>query len=402
MRPLLVPPLLLLLLAVTLAAQDSRPASVPTDVRARIQDRCQAELERVFAGSSFPGGSAALILPDGQLLTVTVGFASVEDKQKMRPADRMLSGSIGKTYVTAAAHHLIQKGKIRLDDKASSYFKHGDGEPDAWFMRLPNAGDFTLRQLLRHQSGLPRYVFKKQFFEDLLADDNKDKVWKPRELLSYVFDSEPLFPAGKGWAYSDTNFIVVGMILERASGMTFYEYVQKHFLAPHRLKDTLPSDQRRIPGLIQGYAGLMQRFGVPERVIGKDGKFVLNPQFEWCGGGFANTPADLARWARILYTGKAMEGPYLKTMLDTVPAARLGRGTRYGLGVMERETPAGRLLGHDGMFPGYSSTMGWFPEPRIAAAFQVNKDDSRAVMAPMYRVMTRLVKIAADELGRSP
>jgi D-alanyl-D-alanine carboxypeptidase len=200
MRPLLAPPLLLLLLPVTLAAQDSRPASVPTDVRARIQERCQAELERVFAGSSFPGGSAALILPDGQLLTLTVGLASVEDKQKMRPADRMLSGSIGKTYVTAAAHHLIQKEKIRLDDKASSYFKHGDAEPDAWFMRLPNAGEFTLRQLLRHQSGMPRYVFQKQFFEDLLADVNKDKVWKPEELLAYVFDTKPR-PGSPRWCH---------------------------------------------------------------------------------------------------------------------------------------------------------------------------------------------------------
>ena len=109
----------------------------------------------------------------------------------MRPADRMLSGSIGKTYVTAAAHHLVQAGKLSLDDKAAKFFADA-----GWFGRLPNAGEITLRHLLRHTTGIPRHVMDPRLWKTALAE--KDKVWKPEELLALVFDRPALFPAGKG------------------------------------------------------------------------------------------------------------------------------------------------------------------------------------------------------------
>jgi D-alanyl-D-alanine carboxypeptidase len=267
--------------------------------------------------------------------------------------------------VSAAALHLARAGKLDLDAKAATFL---DGED--WFARLPNAKDFTVRELLRHQSGLPRYVFEPAFWELALAE--KDKVWKPAELLSYVFDAEPLFAAGEGWSYSDTSYIVAGMVLEKVSGRRFYEYVEKELLQQHALADTVPSDSRRIPKLVQGHVVTARRLGVPARF--------------------------LARWARILYSGRAFEGEYLDDLLDAVPAEALGPGVRYGLGVMLRETELGPLLGHDGFMPGYLSSMGWFPDIEIAAAFQVNTDDATAIGATPYRVLVELAKIANDAL----
>ncbi|MFQ5506420.1 MAG: serine hydrolase domain-containing protein [Planctomycetota bacterium] len=381
-RCLLLPGVLLAVpLPLVFRQEESAPGT-------RILERCRAELEKVHARSDFPGGSAALALPDGTELTFTVGLASARDEVELSTKDRMLSGSIGKTYVAAAALHMIQAGELSLDDKAEKFFA------EEWFKRIPNAKDITLRQLLRHQSGIPRYVLVPGFWKVLLKD--KDKVWKPEELLSHVLDKPARFPAGKGWSYADTNFILVGMILERVSGSEIHDYIQQHFLEPHGLEDTIPSDRRELPGLVQGHVGMFRSLGVPERVL-EEGVFVFNPQFEWCGGGYLNTALDLARWARILYSGKAFDGEYLKTMLDAVPADGLGAGTKYGIGVIVRKTEAGTLLGHDGVFPGYQSTMGYFPGLGIAAAVQINRDGG--IRTPMHRMLVTFATIAKKELG---
>ena len=133
-----------------------------------------------------------------------------------------------------------------------------------------------------------------------------------------------------------------------------------------------------------------------------NGMFVFNPAMEWCGGGFASTSADLARWAKILFSGSAMEGDYLKIMTAT-PAdasALLGPGARYGLGVIIRETELGPALGHDGGFPGYSSTTAYFPQHQISAAFMYNTDGRTALPDRRpYQVMIELVQIAVQKLN---
>ncbi len=387
MLTLLLPLLPLVLLA---------PTDVDAATRARIEARCSTYLSELHAKGSFPGASAALVLPDGSVVAVAVGVADADDPDavKLRPSDRMLSGSIGKTYVSACALRLATAGELDLDAKAASFFT---GEDDAWFARLPNAADFTVRQLLRHESGLPRYVFVPAFLEIVASEP--DRVWQPRELLAYVEGAEPLFAAGEGWSYADTSYIVVGMILERVSGERFYDLARELLLEPLGLRDTIPSDRRELPGVVQGHVVDGRQLGLPERTI-EGGQFVFNPQFEWCGGGFANTPADLARWAHALYRGRAFAAEYLPLLTDAVPAPMLGPRTLYGLGVMVRESELGTWLGHDGFMPGYLSTMGCFPDHEIAAALQLNTDSSRALPERKDVVLVDLVKIARDELAR--
>lgn len=371
-------------------AQEHAARATPAS-RDRISKRCEVELHHLVS-ETLPGASAAIVLPDGSELTITAGFAWREEEREMLASDRLLSGSVGKTYVSAATLHLAQAGKISLEDSVGDHL--GDTE---WFSELPNGEDLTIHHLLNHSSGIPRYVFKPKFWEDLLED--RDKHWKPEELLAYVLGDKPLFPAGEGWAYSDTNFILVGMILEQASEQTFYEYVREHLLEPHDLEDTIPSDSRTIEGLAQGYVTSGKQFGLPDRVI-EDGLCVFNPQFEWCGGGFAGTPLDLARWAKVLYSGDAFDGPYLDQLLETVAADPLGPGKRYGMGVIVTPSGEGAILGHEGFMPGYLSVMGYFPELEIAVALQANGDDSRAVGKPLTSVLAGLATIVKEELAR--
>lgn len=384
-EPMKALPLLLALVAAPgLAGQDPEPEAL--DVEA-VRGRLQAELETLVGERGLPGASAAIVLPDGTVVAAAAGFASREDERALTPADRLLSGSVGKSYVAATALELVLDGRLELDAAVADFFEGVD-----WYPRLPNGGAFTVRQLLRHETGMDRYEMGAPFWEAALGAP--DRTWRPEELLEFVLDADPLFRAGEGWGYADTNYILLGMVLEQVLERPITEHVHERFLVPNGLADTVPSNARSIPGLVQGYAVSTRALGLPERVIGDDGLFVFNPQFEWCGGGYANTPTDLARWARLFYGGRLFEEPYLELLLDTKRAPGLGPGKAYGMGVIVSETELGPLHGHDGFMTGYLTCMGVFAEHDLAVAFQTNTDDVRAVGAPLHVVLTRLAKLA--------
>jgi D-alanyl-D-alanine carboxypeptidase len=125
------------------------------------------------------------------------------------------------------------------------------------------------------------------------------------EELSYLFDATPPFAAGQGWDYSDTNYIVLGMIMEGITGTKLYDEVERWFLKPLMLSGVVPTTSRRVPGLVPGYAGPKDPLGLPDEVM-TNGVFVINPQFEWTGGGYATSAGALAQWGHALYTAKAI------------------------------------------------------------------------------------------------
>ncbi len=365
-----------LLFASTVASGQS--AATKTDV-VELKKDLQQKLDAWHKAGSFPGATLGVVLPNGESFGLAVGYSDRTTKSLMKPDDRMLAGSTGKTFAAATALQLVKEGKIGLDDRIEKYLGK-----ERWFSRLPNARDITVRQLMNHTSGLVRYEFKEQFTKDLSAQP--DKTWKPVELISYVLDEKPPFAAGTSWEYSDTNYIVLGMIIEKVTGKRFYDVANKQFVRKFRLYNTVPQSGREISGLVQGYAGPNNPFGGKDEMI-SGGKFAINPQFEWTGGGWASTAEDLAKWAKLMYEGKAVNPSLLPAMLDGVSAPMLGRETRYGLGVIIRRTPAGVSYGHSGFFPGYLTDMMYFPDKKIAVAVQVNTSVGRALGRPLSAVL---------------
>jgi len=124
-----------------------------------------------------------------------------------------------------------------------------------------------------------------------------------------------------------------------------------------------------------------------------NGKFAINPQFEWTGGGYASTAHDLARWAKMIYEGKAFSPDLLPEVLEGVPAPMLGRETRYGLGAIIRKTQAGTSYGHSGFFPGYMTDMMYFPDKKFAVAVQVNSSVPKDIGRPLGRVLVEMADL---------
>jgi D-alanyl-D-alanine carboxypeptidase len=367
----------------------SQTASVSS--KTELKTALQSKLDEWHKAASFPGATLGVVFANGESFGLAVGFSDRETKTRMKPHDRMLAGSVGKTFAAATALQLIKEGKIGLDDKIEKYLGR---EP--WFSRLPNANDITVRQLMNHTSGLVRYEFKDEFTKDLTA--NPQKTWKPAELLSYLLDEKPPFAAGQGWDYSDTNYIVLGMIIEKVTGREFYDEANRRLLKPLKLNDTIPQDGPKLKGLVQGYAGPNNPFGGKDAMI-QNGKFTINPQFEWTGGGYVSTAQDLARWAKMIYEGKAFSPALLPQVLEGVSAPMLGRETKYGLGVIIRQTSAGTSYGHSGFFPGYITDMMYFPDQKVAVAVQVNTSVGRSLGKPPGRVLGEVMEVIKAHSG---
>ena len=354
-----------------------------------LAKKLQARFKELRQENEFPGVNIGLVLSDGQSLGVSVGYADLEAERPLKPADRMLAGSIGKTFVSAVTLRLVEEGALELDEKIERWLGR---EP--WFSRLPNGRDITLRMLMNHTSGITEHVTKPAFTRRILAEP--DKIWKPEELVAYSLDLPPLFEAGKGWAYADTNYILVGMVFERATGKTVYGEVTRRLLKPFKLKETSPADSRVLPGLVPGDTRLKSVFGFEGRTLLGDGRFVINPQMEWCGGGFVTTAEDLAKWAKALYAGKVLLPATRDELLQAVPA-KTGPGDQYGLGVMVRQTPWGVTYGHGGIFPGYLSEMQYFPDRKTAIAIQFNTDDMKKLKLRPRAYLEEVARVVFGE-----
>ncbi len=400
-------PLILLLLGSALtppnASSVASSSTGSTKARPSVDDpemsalnaSLQGRFKALHEAASFPGSTLGFVLPGGRSGSVSVGLADVEDKRPLKPTDRMLAGSIGKTYVSAVMLKLVQDGKVNLDTEVERWLGG-----NAWFPRLPNARDITLRMLMNHSSGIPEHVLNPDFIAAMKKDP--DRIWKPEELIAYILDAKPLFPAGKGWSYADTNYILVGMIFERVTKKTVYGEVERLILKPLRLDQTIPSDRRVLPGVITGYSMPNSPFGFEGRLI-VDGKFIINPQMEWTGGGFASTAEDLARWAKLLYEGKVLKKSAMDQMLKGLDANEgrgSGAGNKYGLAVQIRQSEWGVSYGHGGWFPGYRSEMEYFPQLRIAVAIQFNTDSGRALKKDLRAYIADAMRVIIGELEK--
>jgi D-alanyl-D-alanine carboxypeptidase len=361
----------ILFVGVFLLAPWNIVAQTPTtNSKLRLITMMQRRLDAARTQGQFPGAEVGFVYVDGEMPdgkprfasgSVVSGVADLNTNAPLKTSDRFLAGSIGKTFVATLTMMLVQDGKLNLDDKIGKWLSS-----ESWFSKLPNATDITLRMLLNHSSGIPNHADVDSFQKQLLKSGSRNIDYE--DLLAYVLNKKPLFAAGTGYNYADTNYILVGMIIEKATGKSLYDQISDRILKPFKLDRTIPSNGVTLPEVVNGYLE-----GKPVIV---NNKFMINPQWEWAGGGLASNAEDLARWASLLYGGDVLTPKSLEEMFASTAGED---GSAYGLGTMVTRSKLGRSYGHDGEFPGYLADMRYYPKYKIAIAVMVNSDETFGV-----------------------
>lgn len=358
----------------------------------KLKQDMQSLLDSLQETNGFPGATFCVILPNSERILLSSGIADSTKGTPMKTTHRMLSGSNGKTLFIAAALILASKNYYQLDDKIEKFI--GD-EP--WFNRLPNANAITLRMLMNHTSGLEEYYELGDFMS--LVKQNPNRSFSPIETFSYLFDREPLFEAGTAWGYADTNFILLGYILEKITNKKMYDLVQLYVIDPYQLRLTEPSIKRNFDNLAVGYSRKGGPFPFEGAMVQND-ELVFNPQFEWMGGGFISNVTDLATWIKELYNSRTINKNILEQMNVKIPA-NTGKNHAYGLGIQIRpSTKMGDSFGHSGWFPGYLTDAVYFPNLKLALAIQFNTDDiSKLKMLP-YDYLLLMAELVTNNIEK--
>jgi D-alanyl-D-alanine carboxypeptidase len=351
-----------------------------------LQKRLQARLDELLEKGGYPGLTAAISMPDGRLLVTAAGYSNPETKIAMKPTDRMLAGSVGKTFVAAAILQAVDDGTLDLDSKIERWLGR---EP--WFNRIPNARSLTLRLLLSHRTGIPDptedAAFRKAFVTDI------ERKWSAQERVQWILDKKPKFAPGQKFLYSDLNYVVAGLVFESATGRKLFGEIERRILKPFGLDQTLPTENGSMDNVIPG-----ELDPTVLRIRGQSirgGRFVYNAAAEYGGGGIISTSGDLARWAKLLWEGKVFSRALLDQMLDAKPAEQ---GMKYGLGVAVVQSEAGPCYLHDGWIPGYQTAMVYFPEYKVSATLQLNADPLKRFKVPFDLCIGRIAGVALKDM----
>ncbi|HKP13725.1 MAG TPA: serine hydrolase domain-containing protein [Blastocatellia bacterium] len=328
-------------------------AAAQTQPPAEWQEKIDKLAADALARTGVPSASVAVV-KDGRIAYVKAyGDARIEPRRPAAPAMRYSIGSISKQFTAAAILLLQEQGKLSLDDHVSKFV------PD-----LTRADEVTIRQLLSHTSGYQDYWPQDYVFPMMLQPVTARKIldlWARKPL-----DFEP----GTKWQYSNTNFVIAGVIIEKASGMPMLKFLGERIFAPLGMKSVANIDQEKLPETDP--TGYMRYALGPPRVAPKEGKGWL-----FAAGELAMTAEDLARWDVSLIEQKLLK-PSSYRQLESEVMLNNGLGTRYGLGVSVGNLAGHRNVSHNGEVSGFTAQNSVFPDERVAVAVLTNQDAADA------------------------
>ncbi len=350
-----------------------QPASPPDG-----RDVLQRRLDRLRVREGVPGVSVAILFPDGTTWLGTSGLANVKTGESVDPTTSFAIASISKTFTAALIMALAQDGKVVLDRPVIEYL------PGLKIDRR-----VTVRMLLDHTSGLRDFFFDPRIDKALLAD--RGKTWDADRSLSYV--GKPYFKPGKGWHYSNTNYLILGLIAERVGGRSLSAQLQARFFVPLGLDHTF----EQVHGSPSGPVAHGYRFdGAATKLRPVDlsdgsrmAPFTSVVTAAGAAGSIASTPDDLVHWVRALYGGDVLDPASLQAMVgDVALTADKDPTIPYGLGVQAVEFDGHPTLGHSGRLLGFRAVVRWLPQERIAIAVLTNQ--SRSDPSVIARSLLRL------------
>jgi CubicO group peptidase (beta-lactamase class C family) len=344
MRKIVFTFLALVALTTPLVAQE-----LPADMRAGI-DKAATD---VLAKTGAPSASVAVVREGKIVYTHAYGVANLETKKPASPQMRYSIGSISKQFTAAALLMLAEEGKLSLDDKVVR-----------WLPELTRDGDVTIRQILSMTSGYQDF-----WPQDYVMPMMMQPVTAPEIVAGWA--KKPLdFEPGAKWQYSNTNYVIAGMIAEKVAGMPLIDFLLKRVFVPLHMTTVSNTDAAPL-GPEDPMRYLRYALG-PLRPAPKEGRGWM-----FAAGELAMTAEDLARWDISMIDQTILQPASYRAMESEV-AMNNGIGSRYGLGVSIGMADGRRIISHGGEVSGFTARNEVYPDDRVAIVVLTNLDATSA------------------------
>lgn len=345
----------------------ARSGEIYTDLDPELRAALGRVLDNALTDPNIPGVMMYVHIPGQGVWVGARGLSNRSMFIPMIPSDRFRIASITKTFVATIILQLVEEHRLTLDDTV-----------EQWLPGLvPNGHQMTVRHLLNHTSGIHDYL---DYQFDTIIDRQRSRMWQPHEIVAYAVSHPASFAPGEPgkWQYSNTNYIVLGMLIEKVSGSSLTEQLHARIIDPLQLQNTFLDGYEDIPG------------GVARGYLGSSDYTDLNMSFAWAAGGMVSNVEDLGRFAQALFGGELLSEQSFNQMLSFIYWDRYGAGNYpiYGLGLMQDivsfgatldgqgrpgEATFGGVWGHTGALTGYRSAMGYLHEQQITIVVGINQ-----------------------------
>ena len=353
------------------APATSSASAVPPELPAPRAAALQTALDASREHGGFPGAIVGVWSPAGSWVGTT--GTSGPDGRPIQRGDHTRIGSITKTFTVTLLLQLAEAGQVSLDDPIGTYVPG-----------VPNASTATLRQLASMTSGIQSYTFVPKFTDDYFA--HPTRVWTVGELVDLIKTTKPQFPAGSKVQYSNSNTVLLGLVIEKVTGKKIPAVLQERILDPLGLRETSFPATASLPS---PYLSGITEQGDPEDIV-KDATG-WSPSFGFTAGQMVSTLDDLHLWANALCTGEGILKPATqKLRLDSLTSTVEGNTPRrtYGLGFGITDG----WIGHTGEIPGYNTVLQCNPDTQTVIVTIVNSDIPVDGTSPAVSVFNSTVK----------
>ncbi|WP_377865247.1 serine hydrolase domain-containing protein [Bacillus sp. R86525] len=310
---------------------------------------------------------------NGKTSSYTAGVADLSTKQPIKSEYRFRIGSVTKTFTATTVLQLVGENRIQLDDPIEKWLPgliQGN-----WY----DGNQITIRQLLNHTSGIAEYLKSKD--ADIM---NSKKTYTAEEIVKIGLSLPPDFSPGKGWLYSNTGYVILGMLIEKITGNSYAEEIEKRIIEPLDLSNTfLPGNSPVIPGKnhARGYMKIDETSELKDMTN-------YNPSLANAAGDMISNADDLNTFFASLLGGKLLKERELKEMLTTVPIEGKGLGDGYGLGIYETKLSNGvSIWGHGGSIPGFTTFVGGVMGGKHTLAVNINSLGAMDVFTQFNKMM---------------
>lgn len=320
-----------------------------TPLTPAVAAQLDAAVRRVMREARVPGVTVGLWAPGKGSYLRSFGVADKATGAPMTPDLHVRIGSETKTFTVTALLQLVDQGKVGLDDTIGKYVTG-----------VPNGDRITLRELAGMRSGLFNYSLDDAFVKKFEADPQQS--FTPRQLLDVSFAHPVLFEPGAEFDYSNTNLILLGLVVEKVTGRPLHDVITKDVLGPAGLRSTVFPTGPALPApYAHGYTDQTASGQVEDSTH-------WNPSWAWAAGEMVSDVQNLRSWARTLATGTLLKPATQAERLKTTPMDIPGAG--YGLGIFDVQG----WIGHNGSIPGYEVLPVYLPSAQATMVIVLNTD----------------------------